>query len=175
MIAKRRDNKNRVLRNGESQLKNGKYCYKYIVNGKSLYAYSWRLEISDRTPQGKKNDIPLREKVKQINKDITDGIGMDAQKTSVLQLVEKYYRQRNGISNGRKEFYRYVINLLKKYNFGDSAIDKVKQSDAKNWLIELQNDGRCYGTVKEIAGIVKSSFKIAVDDDLIRKNPFSFK
>lgn len=32
MSAKRRDNRNRILRNGESQRKDGRYMYKYIDN-----------------------------------------------------------------------------------------------------------------------------------------------
>lgn len=32
MSEKRQDNKNRILRNGESQRKNGRYMYKYIDN-----------------------------------------------------------------------------------------------------------------------------------------------
>ena len=32
MSEKRRDNKNRVLRNGESQRKDGRYMYKYVDN-----------------------------------------------------------------------------------------------------------------------------------------------
>ena len=32
MSEKRRDNKNRILRTGESQRKDGRYAYKYINN-----------------------------------------------------------------------------------------------------------------------------------------------
>ncbi|WP_341478172.1 integrase DNA-binding domain-containing protein [Clostridium chromiireducens] len=55
MSAKRRDNKNRILRNGESQIKDGRYMYKYIDSiGKSQYVYSWKLVKTDVTPQEKK-------------------------------------------------------------------------------------------------------------------------
>nr|WP_330396539.1 integrase DNA-binding domain-containing protein [Blautia pseudococcoides] len=44
MSEKRRDSKNRVLRNGESQRKDGRYMYKYVDNaGNTKYVYSWRL------------------------------------------------------------------------------------------------------------------------------------
>ena len=40
MSAKRRDNRNRILRNGESQRKDGRYMYKYIDNvGNAKYVY----------------------------------------------------------------------------------------------------------------------------------------
>jgi len=42
---KRRDSKNRILRNGESQRKDGRYVYKYInANGQTQFEYSWKLE-----------------------------------------------------------------------------------------------------------------------------------
>lgn len=48
MAGKRRDNKNRVLRNGESQRKDGRYMYKYTDNaGDMKYVYSWKLVKSD--------------------------------------------------------------------------------------------------------------------------------
>ena len=54
-------------------------------------------------------------------------------------------------------------------------IDKVKQSDAKCWLIKLQQDGRGYSSIHSIRGVVRPAFQMAVDDDLIRKNPFEFQ
>ena len=66
MSEKRRDNKNRVLRNGESQRKDGRYMYKYVDNaGNVKYVYSWKLVKTDTVPQGAKDDIPLRDKEKQ--------------------------------------------------------------------------------------------------------------
>ena len=53
-------------------------------------------------------------------------------------------------------------------------IDKVKQSEAKAWLIKLQKDGRGYSTIHTVRGVVRPAFQMAVNDDLIRKNPFEF-
>ncbi len=48
MSEKRRDNKNRVLRGGESQRKDGRYMYKYVDNaGNVKYVYSWKLVKTD--------------------------------------------------------------------------------------------------------------------------------
>ena len=44
MSEKRRDNKNRILRSGESQRKDGRYAYKYTdAYGKPQFVYSWKL------------------------------------------------------------------------------------------------------------------------------------
>lgn len=51
MSGKRRDSKNRILRNGESQRQDGRYAFKYIVaTGKQQFVYSWKLEKTDKTP-----------------------------------------------------------------------------------------------------------------------------
>ena len=72
---KRRDNKGRLLKSGESQRSDGRYAYKYINTfGEPQFVYSWKLVPTDKIPAGKRPDISLREKVKQIQKDLDDGI-----------------------------------------------------------------------------------------------------
>ena len=57
---KRKDSKNRNLRNGESQRKDGRYVYKYTdIYGKPQFIYSWKLVPTDKTPAGKRDDISL--------------------------------------------------------------------------------------------------------------------
>lgn len=42
MSEKRRDNKGRILKTGESQRKDGRYLYKYIDSfGEPQFVYSW--------------------------------------------------------------------------------------------------------------------------------------
>ena len=75
MSEKRRDNKNRILRTGESQRKDGRYAYKYIDTfGKPQFVYSWKLVPTDKTPAGKRDDIALREKEKEIQKKAPTGL-----------------------------------------------------------------------------------------------------
>lgn len=176
MSAKRRDNRNRILRNGESQRKDGRYMYKYIDNvGNAKYVYSWKLVKTDTVPQGAKNDISLRDKEKQIHKDLEDDIVSLGGGMTVLELVKKYISQKTGVRHNTEANYNFVINIIKKEAFGNKRIDKVKLSDAKGWLIKLQADGRGYSTIHTVRGVVRPAFQMAVDDDLIRKNPFEFQ
>ena len=46
----RRDSKRRVLRPGESVRADGKYQYKYHIDGKQHFVYSWKLEPTDKLP-----------------------------------------------------------------------------------------------------------------------------
>lgn len=116
---KRRDSKGRILRNGESQRKDGRYVYKYTdLNGKTKYVYSWKLEPTDKIPAGKKEIYSLREKEKQIQKDIFDGIIPNGGEMTVLQLVQKYVLQKTGVKYTTEAGYQTIINLLKKEVFG---------------------------------------------------------
>lgn len=176
MSEKRRDSKNRILRNGESQRKDGRYAFKYIDStGKQQFIYSWKLEKTDKLPQGKRQDISLREKEKAILKDLDDKIVPRGGEMTVLELVRKYILQKTGVRHNTEANYNFVLNIIKKEDFGAKRIDKVKLSDAKIWLIKLQKDGRGYSTIHSVRGVVRPAFQMAVDDDLIRKNPFEFQ
>ena len=59
--------------------------------------------------------------------------------------------------------------------FSQMRIDKVKLSDAKAFLIKLQKDGRGYRTIHSVRGVIRPAFEMALQDDLIRKNPFQFE
>ena len=176
MSEKRRDNKGRVLRNGESQRKDGRFMYKYTDNaGNIRYVYSWKLVKTDTVPKGVKDDLSLREKEKLIHRDLEDDISPCGGEMTVLDLVKKYVSQKTGVKHNTKANYNFVINIIKKEDFGKKRIDKVKLSDAKGWLIKLQSDGRGYSTIHSVRGVVRPAFQMAVDDDLIRKNPFEFQ
>ncbi len=176
MSEKRRDSKNRILRNGESQRKDGRYAFKYIDStGKQQFVYSWKLERTDKLPQGKRNDISLREKEKMILKNLDDEIVPRGGEMTVVELVRKYILQKTGVRHNTEANYNFVLNIIKKEDFGKKRIDRVKLSDAKAWLIKLQKDGRGYSTIHSVRGVVRPAFQMAVDDDLIRKNPFEFQ
>ena len=177
MSEKRRDKRNRILREGEVQRADGRYQFRYLdEDGNAKYAYSWRLDKNDPTPKGKKRELSLREKEKQIEANLFDNIVIHGGKYTVLELVEKYTSLKTGVRHSTRAGYKTVINILKKENFGEMRIDKVRLSDAKSWLVKLQQiDGRGYSSIHTIRGVLRPAFQMAVDDDLIRKNPFGFE
>lgn len=65
--------------------------------------------------------------------------------------------------------------MLKEDAFGKKKIADIKTSEAKMWLIELQDGGRSYSSIHSIRGVVRPAFEMAVEDDLLRKNPFDFE
>lgn len=176
MSEKRRDNRGRILQQGESQRSDGRYCYQYTDScGKRKSVYSWRLDKNDRTPPGIKREISLREKKRQIQADLFNQIVPEGAHLKVVELVEKYVSLKTGVSHSTQAGYKTVINMLENDVFGLRRIDKIKLSDAKKWLADMQKDGKGYSTIRTIRGIMRLAFQMAVDDDLIRKNPFSFE
>ncbi len=177
MIEKRRDKKGRVLRNGECQRKDGLYQYDYVdLDGKAKCLYSWKLESGDPLPQGKRKCKSLREKEREVQRNIDDGIVPYGGQLTVLALTKKYILQKKGVRESTRAGYKTVTNILEKEEFGAKRIDKVKLSDAKEWLIKLQDqDGRSYSSIHTIRGVLRPAFQMAVDDDLLRKNPFQFE
>ena len=176
MSEKRRDNRNRILHVGESQRPDGRYAYKYKdLNGEYKFVYSWRLDKNDRNPAGKARDLSLREKERQIQQDLFNRIVPNGGDLTVLELVEKYLSLKVNVRHNTRANYNFVLNILKKEDFGKMRIDRVKQSDAKAWLIKMQKDGRGYSTIHSVRGVVRPAFEMALQDDLIRKNPFQFE
>lgn len=114
MNTSRRDKKNRKLHNGEIQLADGRYRYKYIDElGKSRYVYSKRLVPNDPAVHGKKEES-LREKIARIQKDKQDKIAMSRGDMTVLALVELYISQKIGVKPSTRLGYKTVVNFLKK-------------------------------------------------------------
>ena len=174
MILKRRDDKGRVLQQGEWQEPSGRYRYKYTDSlGKRKILYSWRLTESDKMPEGKRADSSLREKERKVQSLQMQGI--TGSKLTVIELVERYLSLKTGVKHNTLANYNFVVNVLKKEEFSHKKVDDVKLSDAKIFLIKLQRDGRGYSSIHSIRGVLRPAFQMAVDDDLILKNPFGFE
>ena len=172
----RRDKKRRILRPGESVRINGKYQYKYQLDGKPHFLYSWKLEPTDNLPAGKKPCLSLREMEAQLDKELMSLANFTDGKMTVSELVARYVKTKTGVRESTKAGYVTVQRLLAREKFGSQQIKNVKISDAKLFLIKLQQeDGKSYSAVHSIRGVLRPAFQMAVDDDIIMKNPFGFE
>ncbi len=175
MSEKRRDNKGRILRTGESQRKDGRYAYKYTdAYGKPQFVYAWKLVATDKTPAGKRDDVSLREKEKEISRDINDGIDTIGKKITVCQLYAKHTSLRKNVKYGTEKGRKNFLRLLGDDPIGSQSIEAVKPSDAKAWAIRMSEKGYGYQTIKNYQRSLLAAFYTAVEDNYIRKNPFRF-
>jgi len=171
----RRDSKHRILRAGESVRKDGKYQFKYHVNGKPKFIYSWRLEPTDKLPAGKKPCKSLREMEREIGRDMESLLDPTLKNMTVIELVERYLRTKTGVKESTRMGYKTVTNFLEKEPFGHQRICEIRTSDAKLYLIHLQESGKSYSAIHTIRGVLRPAFQLAVDDDILLKNPFNFE
>lgn len=94
---------------------------------------------------------------------------------TVKGLLQKYISMKITASESSKSVYSWIIKSLDVDPFGNIRIDKIKKSDAKLWYINMRNEEKKYKTISTIHNVVKPAFKMAVEDDWLRKNPFDFK
>ena len=147
----RRDSKRRVLRPGESVRADGKYQYKYHIDGKPHFVYSWKQEPTDKLPKGKKPCLSLRELGKQVNTDLDMLVNIVDGQMTVCELVDRYLKTKTGVRQSTKQGYVTVQRLLAK------------------------EDGKSYSSIHTIRGVLHPAFQMAVDDDILVKNPFGFQ
>lgn len=163
MTEKRRDNKGRVLKEGESQRKNGTYDYRYTdIHKKRRCIYA-------------KSLTELRRKEADIQRDLADGVDYAAGEITVAELVDRYINLKRGLKQNSMRAYGSAVNRVHSDPFGQRKIRTVKLSDAKGWFVALHDSGIKQNTIGVLQSIVRPAFEMAVDDDMIRKNPFKFK
>lgn len=122
MAEKRKDKRGRVLRTGESQRHDLTYQYRYKnLQKKWQYVYAPTLD-------------ELRQKAAAIQKDMNDGIDYAAGKITVVELLERYIGLKQGVRYNTKVGYAFVLNLVKKEDFGNRHIKDIKVSDAQLWF-----------------------------------------
>ena len=175
MSSKRRDNKNRVLRNGESQQKDGRYRFTYYVGEKQKCVYSWKLVETDALPKNKRNCVALRTKEESIRQEIEDGTFFNEKYT-----LEEYVSKCISISEVRvtkNTIYRkngYLKNI-QKHAISKKNLTDVTIADVKYLMVCLYKEGYKFGTILQLKSLLHSSFSQAMEDDLIQKNPADFK
>ena len=172
-MEKRTDRKGRLLHNGESQRKDGRYAYKYIENGKPKFIYSWKLVSTDKVPKGKRDCVALRDMIRAIQKDLDDGIDTAGGKMTVCQLYQRYINSRANVRKATVQGRNNLIEALKNDSLGNMSIDKVKLSEAKAWAYRMR-EKYAFSTIKNMKRSLNATFYLAIQDDLLRKNPFDF-
>lgn len=162
MAEKRKDNRGRNLFKGEGQRGDGRYYYQY-KNGlnKPKVIYSWTLE-------------ELRKREKEIQKDLADSIDETAAKMSLNQLFELYLSlkdKENFLNSTRNDYLGLWNNHIRNTELGNAQIKNIKTSHIKRFYKELKDKGLSNSTIKKFNTMLGPSFELALDDDMIRKNP----
>lgn len=162
MAEKRKDNKGRNLLKGEGQRSNGRYYFQYKDTlGHAKVVYDWDLS-------------ELRKKEKQIIRDLEDGINGTASKMTLNQLFDLYIslKDSGSLKETSKNNYIGMWNCnLRDSELRNAEIKNIKTSHIMKFYKELKDKGLSNSTIKFFHTILVSCFNLALDDDMIRKNP----
>lgn len=174
---KRKDMKGRQLKNGESQRADGRYQYQYTGHDKKRHVvYSWRLLPSDSSPNGRKGDKSLREKEKEIQKELARDVNICKGDITLnemfdIYLVEKKHKGKpltqNTVRNYRHMYSKYVRDS----SIGTMKIRDIRKADIVNFYLMLQDKNLSYGTILFYNKLLNAVFNMAIDKDYIEKKP----
>lgn len=174
MAEKRKDNKGRNLKDGEIQQFDGRYKYQWTdAHGMRKAVYSWRLVPTDRLPVGKRDDLSLREKEEQIERDRQDGIdGKAARKIILNEVFALYMADKRDLKQSTATNYKYMYNKYVSDTLGRKTLSSIKYSNVKAFYNSLiTSNGFKPNTVEIINTILHPVFTLAVRDGYIRTNP----
>lgn len=173
-MEKRRDNKGRILHEGESQRPDGRYMYRYTDRlGNRNTVYSWKLVSTDKLKEGQKDTSALRDLEKQISKDI-DSIAdpCKAQKITVDYLYEQFMNTRKDLKDSTRADYKRHYDRYVKPVIGNMPIANVKPSTVKKvYLLMITDYGLRFSTIRITHCLIKQMFDNAVMDEIISSNP----
>lgn len=157
---RRKDSRNRVLKEGEHQRRNGSYEYKWRSNnGKRHSIYAKTLE-------------ELRQKEEKLQRDKTDGIRTGIDHITLNDIYDMWANLKKGVKGNTFSNYKYMYNKFVYHELGKIKITKLRRSDVKRFYNSLANKkGLKITTVDNIHTVLHQVLDMAVDDDYIRKNP----
>lgn len=156
-MKRRKDDKGKVLKDGESQRKNGTYMFRYydiLRNRRTIYA---------------KTLDELRSKEKQALQDVADGIiGTDSTLNDVFYaFINTNQRIAPRVRTSQKRMYHVWIENTW---LGNKRVNSIVKSDIMRFYKEKKENGLSDGTIHNIHVRINSALNFAVEDNLIRRN-----
>lgn len=159
-IERRKDNKNRVLKEGEYQRANGTFEYK------------WRDKRGKRHSIYAKTLDKLREKEIDVLRDALDGIRADKNDLSINDLYFRWVQLKKGLKANTFQNYQYMYKQFVQADFGETHIIDLKRSDVRafyNYLADSQHLKA--STIDSIHTVLHQVLELGVEDDYLRYNP----
>ena len=158
---KRTDNKGRILRTGEMQRsEDQRYIYRYNdLSGKRKTVYALTL-------------AELREKEKKIERDLQDGIDSSKGNMTLNELFQVYMGTKTELRESTRCNYLAVWkNAIQESVLGNMKISQIKRIHIQSFYAGLIKQGLSENTIKLYHSLIHPTLELAVDSDIIRKNP----
>ena len=160
-MQKRKDHKGRVLKDGETYRKNdGLYMYRWIGGDKKRHA------VYCSTLEG------LREKEKEIQNDLRDGIQQGSSNITLNDVYKMWKNDKVGLKQTTRNNYIYMYEHFVMNDFGNRKIKEIRKSDVRRYYNGIVDSKKMsVATLESIHTVLHQVFILAVEDGYIRINP----
>lgn len=159
-VKRRKDSKNRVLKEGEYERPNGSFEFRWRdKSGKRRVLYGKTLE-------------ELREKEKETLKDILDGIKPESKNMTINDLYYRWKQVKRGLKANTYANYCYMYEQFVEPAFGEYKIENLKKSDVRAFYNFLSEErGLKTNTIDSLHTVLHQVLELGVEDDYLRYNP----
>lgn len=159
-MVRRKDNKNRVLKEGEYQRANGTFEYKWTdKKGKRHSTYAKTLE-------------ELREKENDVLRDILDGIKADKNSLTINDLYYRWVNLKKGLKDNTFQNYQYMYRQFVEEDFGKIKVVDLKRTDVRAFYNSLLDNRHLkVSTIDSVHTVMHQVLELGVEDDYLRYNP----
>lgn len=159
-IERRKDNKNRVLKEGEYQRSCGTYEFK------------WRDKRGNRHSISAVTLEELREKEIDVLRDIMDGVRADKNNLTINDLYKSWIQVKRGLKDNTFSNYKYMYEMFVEPDFGKSKLIDLKRSDIRGFYNYLADERNVkVNTIDSIHTVLHQVLELGVEDDYLRYNP----
>ena len=161
-MARRKDDKGRILKEGEYQRPNGSYEYRWRTNDKERhYIYAKTLE-------------ELRDKELSVQRDLLNGIEARERTITINDLYEIWKKLKKGLKDNTFKNYKYTYERFIMPKFGKSKVYYLKKTDVRQFYNHLHDDlGIKVTTIDNVHTVLHQILELGVEDDYLRHNPSS--
>lgn len=159
-VERRKDNKNRVLKEGEYQRSCGTYEFK------------WRDKRGNRHSISAVTLEELREKEIDVLRDIMDGVREDKKNLTINDLYHQWEQLKRGLKENTFKNYIYLYGQFVEPDFGKSRIADLKRTDVRAFYNTLADERHLKAsTIDGIHTVLHQVLELGVEDDYLRYNP----
>ena len=159
-VERRKDNKRRVLKEGEYQRSSGTYEFK------------WRDKRGNRHSISAVTLEELREKELDVLRDVLDGVKVDKNNLTVNDMYNSWIQLKRGLKENTFSNYKYMYKMFVEPDFGKNRITDLKRSDVRGFYNFLAEEKHVQiNTIDSIHTVLHQVLEIAVEDDYLRYNP----
>lgn len=160
MAKRRKDRSGRVLKEGESQRKDGSYDYR------------WRTSDGKRRSIYAKTLDELREKKEELMHDKTYGIRTDGENVTINDMFELWKQVKRGLKDNTYQNYIYMYTQFVEPEIGQLKVKNIKRSDIRRFYNMMADErGLKMSTIDNIHTVLHQVLDLAVEDYYIRNNP----